>query len=126
MHVLGRSAAVLTDETGFPPTFYDRSMWHVQGYGDLAELEKSYGDLAMKEVWAKYGKDHLLYNKSQAGEQICVASSLRDRRCHSSSGTAPQSADLVLVGVSLQRGGTRDTLCTRSGSATRTREVLAQ
>ena len=66
MHVLGRSAAVITDETGFPPTFYDRSTWHVQGYGDLAELEKSYGDLAMKEVWAKYGKDHELYNKSQA------------------------------------------------------------
>ena len=47
--------------------------------------------------------------RAKRGEQICVASSSRDRRCHSSSGTEHQSADLVLVGVSLQRGGTRDT-----------------
>ena len=66
LHVLRRSAAVLTDETGFPPSIYDRSTWHVQGYGDLAELEKSYAALLIPEVWDKHKKGHPLYNKSQA------------------------------------------------------------
>jgi len=66
LHVLRRSAAVLTDETGFPPSIYDRSTWHVQGYGDLAELEKAYAALLIPEVWAKHKMGHPLYNASQA------------------------------------------------------------
>jgi hypothetical protein len=66
LHVLRRSAAVLTDETGFPPSIYDRSTWHVQGYGDFAELEKAYAALSIPEVWAKHKMGHPLYNASQA------------------------------------------------------------
>ena len=55
-HVLARSAAALTDETGFAPTCYDPGEWKLTGYGSFEALEQSYADLNIAEAWHRVGR----------------------------------------------------------------------
>lgn len=62
--ILGRSGAMIHDESGLSPLAYPATTWRVRGYGSFRALELSYTDLRITEIAKRVRPDNPLYNQS--------------------------------------------------------------